>query len=519
MKRLAIAVLLATSVIAPALAQSVEPPRLSVPAGSGIPPAGAGPGNLGAPVPGMQSRGIDLYTALRMYARHTHMSIYIDPAVPNRRVVYDVRNGSDSDVLGPLLTDLKWVVNDKIMVVTTPQRLWRYKHGNSIETVPVPPAKLQTLATSLPKLFDGLVVIPDEANKAIILQGASDDIDAAKNFIANHATLPTKDEIIGLNAGVDAATIVTEINGTTASLPVNGGNFIRPLLDTNEILVGGTEQYRAQMRDQIKLLDRQPAQVWYTASIIEITPGTDVTNRGISLGPITIGRAPAATSAAAATTAGATSAAATNVGATSGGGLLGTAPIGQISASLNALASHGTARLLQRATLVATNAKEQRTRFGSEIPVTVTDPITGIPSLRTIDTGIELRVTPIIGTNGIKTSVDASYKAEAGQAAGGYPILADRNIVTDFFTRDGETILIGGLYADDHQMTREDAPPFSYIPLIGSIFKNRNETSDHSEIVILITPNRDNGGRRGPDFDFASIPSAYKSGGIAPQKH
>lgn len=500
MKRLAIAVLLATSVMAPAFAQSVEPPRISVPAGSGIPPAGAGPANLGASVPGMQSRGIDLYTALRMYARHTHMSLYIDPAVPNRRVVYDVRNGSDSDVLGPLLTDLKWVVNDKIMVVTTPQRLWRYKHGNSIETIPVPPANLSSLANSLPRLFDGLVVIPDDANKAIILQGSPDDIAAAKSFIANHATPPTKNEIIALTAGVDAATIVSEINGSTASLPVNGGNFIRPLPDTNEILVGGTEQFRGQMREQVKLLDRQPAQVWYTASIIEITPSTDVTNKGISLGPITIGRAAAGASGGA-------------------GGQTGTAPIGQISATLNALSSHGTARLLQRATLVATNAKEQRTRFGSEIPVQVTDPLTGIPSLRTIDTGIDLRVTPIIGTNGIRTSVVASYKAEIGQAAGGYPILADRDITTDFFTRDGETILIGGLYADDHQITRTDAPPFSYIPLIGSIFKNRNETSDHSEIVMLITPNRDNGGRRGPDFDFPSIPSTLQSDGIAPHKH
>jgi hypothetical protein len=500
MKRLAIAVLLASAVIAPALSQTVESPRTTVPAGSGIQPAGARPANLGAPVPGgMQSRGVDLYTALRMYARHTHLSLYIDPAVPNHRVVYDVRNGSDSDVLGPLLTDLKWVVNDKIMVVTTPQRLWRYKHGDSIETIPVPPANLPMLAVALPRLFDGLVVIPDESNKAIILQGAPEDIQSAKQFITNHATPPTKNEIIPITDGVDAATIVMQITGAAGSLPINGGNFIRPLNDTNEVLVGGTEQFRAQMREQIKLLDRQPAQVWYTASIIEITPSTDVTNKGISLGPITIGR---------------------SAGVSGTSGQTGTGPIGQISATLSALASHGTARLLQRATLLATNGKEQRTRFGSEIPVTVTDPVYGTTSLRTIDTGIELRVIPTIGTNGIKTNITASYKAEIGQAAGGYPILADRIITTDFFTRDGETILIGGLYADDNQMTRASAPPFSYIPLIGSIFKNRTETSSHSEIVILITPNRDNGGRRAPDFDFPSIPSTLKNDGIAPsQKH
>jgi len=53
--------------------------------------------------------------------------------------------------------------------------------------------------------------------------------------------------------------------------------------------------------------------------------------------------------------------------------------------------------------------------------------------------------------------------------------------------RDGETILIGGLFREVTTDTRSQVPGAGNIPIIGALFRSKNETTSREEVIILLT--------------------------------
>jgi type IV pilus assembly protein PilQ len=70
----------------------------------------------------------------------------------------------------------------------------------------------------------------------------------------------------------------------------------------------------------------------------------------------------------------------------------------------------------------------------------------------------------------------------------GIPPITTQAIKTTVMVPDGGTIVIGGMYRVEKSTTREGVPFFSKIPLLGSLFRNKNQRSEQRELLVFITP-------------------------------
>ncbi len=101
-----------------------------------------------------------------------------------------------------------------------------------------------------------------------------------------------------------------------------------------------------------------------------------------------------------------------------------------------------------------------------------------------IDAVLELNVTPQITPDG-DVIMDLLIKKDAANAAGG---IDKREIETMVRVKDGETIVLGGVYEGDTAKEYYKIPFFSDLPGIGFLFKKNIENDRKRELLIFVTP-------------------------------
>ena len=159
--------------------------------------------------------------------------------------------------------------------------------------------------------------------------------------------------------------------------------------------------------------------------------------------------------------------------------------------TLKALIETGDARIRANPSVAASNGKEAMINVGKVVNVKVTTgtQLAPVTSLQTINAGITLKMTPVIGSTG-EIIIDLSTEVSAITAVGveGLPEISTRKANTTIRVKDGQTIAIGGLIQNDDINSDNKIPILGDIPLIGSLFGSRTKTENESELVILITP-------------------------------
>jgi type IV pilus assembly protein PilQ len=65
--------------------------------------------------------------------------------------------------------------------------------------------------------------------------------------------------------------------------------------------------------------------------------------------------------------------------------------------------------------------------------------------------------------------------------------LHDELLLTDW-VRDGETIVLGGLFEDVDSETVTKFPLLGDLPILGAFFRNRQTSRNKDEVVFFITP-------------------------------
>ena len=71
--------------------------------------------------------------------------------------------------------------------------------------------------------------------------------------------------------------------------------------------------------------------------------------------------------------------------------------------------------------------------------------------------------------------------------AQGLPSEQTTEITTNILIRDGETILIGGLFREVTTDARKQVPFLGGLPVVGSLFRSRSDSTAREEIIILLT--------------------------------
>ncbi|MCK5440153.1 MAG: hypothetical protein KAI97_09425, partial [Gemmatimonadetes bacterium] len=106
-----------------------------------------------------------------------------------------------------------------------------------------------------------------------------------------------------------------------------------------------------------------------------------------------------------------------------------------------------------------------------------------------IETGIILRVTPHITSNGkvlMQLMAERSGVAIADPAIG--VTFNTQRATSQILVDDGETAVIGGLTVRDYSSVRTGVPVLKDIPLLGALFRTERKREEKRDLLIFVTP-------------------------------
>ena len=103
------------------------------------------------------------------------------------------------------------------------------------------------------------------------------------------------------------------------------------------------------------------------------------------------------------------------------------------------------------------------------------------------DTGTKLSFRPYIGDDGY-IRMDIHAKDSTGNLNAVQAVDEDAaEVATNIMVKDGETIVIGGLFRDVLGTGRSQVPLLGDLPLVGSLFRTNTDTTRRQEVIILLT--------------------------------
>lgn len=160
------------------------------------------------------------------------------------------------------------------------------------------------------------------------------------------------------------------------------------------------------------------------------------------------------------------------------------------------LQSNGMLQILAEPNLVTSNGKEASFLVGGEFPVPILQGggNSGAVTIQFREFGIRLTFNPTITENGtlklyVKPEVSTIDLANAVTFNGfTIPALSTRRVESTIELAAGQSFVIGGLIDDRTSDTFSRIPGLSNIPLIGALFKSRNENRQKSELIVMVTP-------------------------------
>jgi type II secretory pathway component GspD/PulD (secretin) len=105
-----------------------------------------------------------------------------------------------------------------------------------------------------------------------------------------------------------------------------------------------------------------------------------------------------------------------------------------------------------------------------------------------LDTGTVLTFRPYIGNDGY-IRMDIDPKDSSGQLnVDKVPDETVTQVTTNVIVKDGETIVIGGLFRDVVTTGRSQVPLLGDLPLVGGLFRGTNDRTERQEVIVLLTP-------------------------------
>lgn len=122
---------------------------------------------------------------------------------------------------------------------------------------------------------------------------------------------------------------------------------------------------------------------------------------------------------------------------------------------------------------------------------TTTTTTTGdLGGLEEIKTGIDLTVTPKISEDGFVLLNINTTKSDPdfSRTIDGIPGVAEKSASTFVLVKDGDTVVIGGLYRSLNSEQKNAVPFLSKVPVLGGLFRSNSKDNQHEELLVFITP-------------------------------
>jgi len=421
----------------------------------------------------LEARDVELADVVRLLGARSGQNVVADGSVKAQRVTLRLKDVSFDEALATLVSayGLQSHKDGRVVIIGdaasmnrrfpdgtlpggTQTAVFTLHHGR-------PDELLAPLQSALPQ---GTVVVGDRRTGALIVTGAPATVERARQLIAAF-------DAPAYGAGGAPASAAIPLQNLRASEAVKllrsavPDNVLIADDRQNVIVVNGNGELQTTVRTLLHDLDAPGRQVMIEVRVADVQPINDSSNVGVTFG-----------------------------GSGYGSGALGQFPYTltkssvTVNAQIDALVQHGHASILAQPRIATLNNREATLLIGEQYPVVTVNQQTGFPSVQTIDVGVRLRLTPTIGGDG---TITADLHPEYSQIIGfnaNFPIVANRKVDATLRVRDGETIVLGGLFQDVDSETITKFPLLGDLPVLGAFFRNRQRTHNRDEVVFFITP-------------------------------
>ncbi len=154
---------------------------------------------------------------------------------------------------------------------------------------------------------------------------------------------------------------------------------------------------------------------------------------------------------------------------------------------LSALASDGHAEVVARPKVITADKSSAYIESGVEIPYQEASS-SGATSTSFKDAVLALEVTPQI-TPDDRIIMQLNVKQDTvGQVYEGVPSINTNEIETEVLVDNGQTVVLGGIFQTDRNVSTTKTPFLGDLPYVGALFRTKTERDDKQELLIFITP-------------------------------
>lgn len=417
-------------------------------------------------------RDASLVDVMMLIARQGHMNIVPDGLLPSARIGALSLTGISARVALTALEQafgLREILEDgyiRVVPSTTASAL----DGTAMTVlVPVPGGNAAQIVQPIQSSLPGTVLVATPNGKNIVVSGPPKLVERARTLIAAITDIPLGSALpapvtIGISNS-SASELLQKLaqTGLTDSPVVVIADDAR-----NRLLVRAPDTALDHLKAAIALIDTPVAKVTFDVQVLDVQPTKD-SNVGILFGGVdSTGKV----------TTGSTFTQFAN-------------RLLPINATINALISEGAATVLARPSVAVANGKTAKILVGEQYPIVITNgSLVGGQNVQFVPIGVQLQLTPTIGADGtITVDLTTTYSELAGtEPIAQYPIIGQRTVQSIIPVRDGEPIVLAGLFQTINSSTVSKVPLLSSIPVFGEIFKNRQTSSQHDEIVFALYP-------------------------------
>jgi type IV pilus assembly protein PilQ len=269
--------------------------------------------------------------------------------------------------------------------------------------------------------------------------------------------------------------------GMPADQTKTGGN---DLAVTDAVIVRDYEAVLLQLDEIFADIDTMPRQVAIEAMILSVKL-SDTFKFGVNFAALR-------NEANASLISGAPKASLGNISLTDGGLHFGFLD-GSLGTFIDALEKVGDTNVIASPRLTCLNKQRAEIQIGEElgyISTTVT-PTSSTQTVNFLDVGTLLRIRPFIGNDGLvrlEVHPELSTGSVQLQGTASLPQKAVTQVTTNVLCPDGRTVVIGGLIREDLTTSTSQLPVVGNLPYVGWLFRQKSQTIDRNEIIVLITP-------------------------------
>jgi type IV pilus assembly protein PilQ len=162
-----------------------------------------------------------------------------------------------------------------------------------------------------------------------------------------------------------------------------------------------------------------------------------------------------------------------------------------VQAIITALEEVTDTTLLANPKILAVNKQEGSVLIGKKLGYldqTTQTQTSTTQSVSFLNTGTQLIFRPYIGSDGYIRMDIYPKDSDGSLNAQGIPDETTTELRTNVIVKDGETVILGGLFRDGVTAGRSQVPVLGNLPIIGAAFRGTSDTATREEVIIMLTP-------------------------------